>query len=233
MRTILENTDGRSLGLIAGLAIAALFLWDTPLIYPLKILVVFFHELSHGLAAILSGGEIVRIEVIAQEGGLCVTRGGNRFLTLSAGYLGSLLWGGAILLLAARTGLDRWASAALGVGLIGISVVYVRPLLGFGFLFGLTAGGGLLATGRFLSEGINDILLRLIGLTSCLYAVADIKSDILERSYLRSDAAMLSELTGVPTLIWGVLWLLVAVVGAGWFLLRSTALPAMDEEGPG
>jgi hypothetical protein len=233
MRTILENTDRKSLGLIGGLTIAALLLWDTSLIYPLKILVIFFHELSHGLAAILSGGEIVRIEVIAQEGGLCITRGGNRFLILSAGYLGSLLWGGAILLVAARTRLDRWASAVLGVGLIGISVVYVRPVLGFGFLFGLAAGGGLLATGRFLSERINDILLRLIGLTSCLYAVADIKSDILERSYLRSDAAMLSELTGVPTLIWGALWLLVAVVGAGWFLLRSTALPATNEEGPG
>ena len=121
----------------------------------------------------------------------------------------------------------------LGLGLIGFSFVYVRPLLSFRFLFGLAAGGGLLATGRFLSERKNDLLMRLIGLTSCLYAVAGIKSDVLERSYLRSDAAMLSELTGVPTLIWGALWLLVAVVGAGWFLLRSTALPAHDEEGPG
>ncbi len=90
--------------------------------------------------------------MIAQAGGLGVTRGGNRFVTLSAGYLGSLLWGGAILLIAARTHLDRWASAVLGLGLIGISVVYVRPLLSFGFLFGLAAGGGIFVTGRCLSE---------------------------------------------------------------------------------
>ena len=48
----------------------------------LKILVVFFHELSHGLAAIGSGGEIDHIEVVAREGGVCYTRGGSRFRAL-------------------------------------------------------------------------------------------------------------------------------------------------------
>jgi len=66
-------------------------LWQTPLVTPLKILVVYLHELSHGIAAIVTGGEIVKISISPDIGGVIWTRGGSRFLVLSAGYLGSLL----------------------------------------------------------------------------------------------------------------------------------------------
>jgi len=82
------------------LALTALVmaLWTTPVILPLKILVVFFHELSHGLAALLTGGEIVSLSVNPEQGGVTLMRGGSRFAILSAGYVGSLLFGVALLL---------------------------------------------------------------------------------------------------------------------------------------
>ena len=83
--------------------IAIGFLWNTLFVYPLKIFVVFMHEVSHGLAAIATGGRILEIQINPQQGGHALTQGGSRFWTLTAGYLGSLLWGGVILLLAART----------------------------------------------------------------------------------------------------------------------------------
>jgi hypothetical protein len=49
-------------------------------------------------------------------------------------------------------------------------------------------------------------------MTSCLYAVLDIKSDVLDRPHLPSDAAMLAEATGIPTVFWGILWIGVALV---------------------
>jgi hypothetical protein len=201
-------------------------------ILPLKILVVFFHELSHGIMAMLTGGEIVRIEVVAQEGGLCVTRGGNRFLTLSAGYVGSLIWGGLLLVLASRSRLDRTVSATVGMLLMLATLIWVRPLVSFGFLFGLTAGGALLAIGCFLSHALNDFLLKVIGLTSCLYALLDIKIDIIDRPYLKSDAAMLAEEFGLPTVFWGLLWAAIAVGFAVLFLViacrRETVSPVED-----
>lgn len=219
MSKLFDNIDWRIFASLLGLVVVAALFWNTWAVYPLKILVVFFHELSHGLAALLTGGSIVRIEVVAQEGGLCVTRGGNRFIMLSAGYLGSLVWGGVILVLAARTHLDKIISAVLGVMLVLITLLYVRPFGGFGFVFGLLSGAALIAIGVFLSEDINDPLLRLIGLTSCLYAVLDIKSDIIDRPHLRSDAVMLADLTHIPALVWGILWILIAVVAALFFLL--------------
>ena len=164
---------------LIGIFIVIAFLWNTQVVYPLKIFVVFMHEVSHGLAALATGGSIKEIQIVQQEGGHAVTLGGSRFWTLTAGYLGSLVWGGLILILAARTHLGKLISAVIGVGMVLISAFYLRN--SFGFLFGVGFGGGLIIIGRFLPESINGWLLRVIGLTSCLYAILDIKSDILDR----------------------------------------------------
>src|SRR5438067_1285924 len=84
------------------LAVAVYAAWSTPFVFPLKVFVVFLHELSHGLAAIAAGGSIERIELSANEGGLCATRGGWGFVVTSAGYLGSLLFGAALLVAGGR-----------------------------------------------------------------------------------------------------------------------------------
>ena len=206
------------LGLVA-LMVAVGFAWNTWFVYPLKILVVFFHELSHGLMAMATGGAIREIRLAAQEGGLCVTSGGNRFLVLSAGYLGSLVMGGIILLLATRTRHDKLLVWALGALMVAIALLFVRPLISFGFLFCLVIGAALIAAGSRLPEDVNDFILKTVGLTSCLYAVLDISSDILTRPELRSDARMLAEHTHIPTLVWGVVWMGIALAAAVFFLV--------------
>ncbi len=213
--------------------IVIVFLWDTLFVYPLKIFVVFMHEVSHGLAAIVTGGKIVEIQINPQQGGHALTQGGSRFWTLTAGYLGSLLWGGLILLLAARTHFDKAISILIGLGMVAISIGFGEST--FTYLFGIGFGVVLIAIGFFLPETVNDWILRLIGVTSCLYAILDIKSDVLDRSHLRSDARMLSEVTGVSTEVWGVLWILVAIALTLWFLYLAgkpptAAQPASTQE---
>jgi hypothetical protein len=199
--------------------LAVVYLWNTWAVYPLKILVVFFHELSHGLMAVITGGSIKEIRVVAAQGGVCVTAGGNRFLTLSAGYLGSLTLGGIILVLATRTRQDQLIATVIGGLIIIISLLFVRPIISFGILFGLLSGMAMIAAGKYLSEESNEFILKVIGLTSCLYAILDIKSDVLDRPYLLSDARMLAELTYLPTIFWGLLWITIAVIAAVLFLL--------------
>lgn len=222
---------------LIGIFIVIVFLWNTQVVYPLKIFVVFMHEVSHGLAAIATGGSIKEIQIVAQEGGHAITAGGSRFWTLTAGYLGSLMWGGLILILAARTQLGKLISALIGIGMILISVFYLRNT--FGFLFGIGFGGALILVGRFLPESINEWLLRVIGLTSCLYAILDIKSDVLDRSHLRSDARMLHEEVTpyIPTVVWGVLWMAIAIAVTLWVLYiagngreRQEVLDSGDEQ---
>ena len=196
--------------------IAVALLWNTVVMYPLKIFVVFMHEVSHGVAAIATGGEIVSLNVNQHEGGLAKTRGGSQFWILTAGYLGSLLWGGFILLLAAMTHYDKVISVLIGVGMVAISIGFGTGM--FTYLFGIGFGVALILIGFFLPEKVNDWLLRVIGLTSCLYAILDIKSDVLDRSELPSDARMLSEVTPLPTEFWGFLWIIIAIGLTFWFL---------------
>ncbi len=208
--------------------IAIGFLWNTLFVYPLKIFVVFMHEVSHGLAAIATGGRIVEIQINPQQGGHALTQGGSRFWTLTAGYLGSLLWGGIILLLAARTRFDKAISILIGFGMVAISIGFGEST--FTYLFGIGFGVALVAIGFYLPEAVNDWILRIIGVTSCLYAILDIKSDVLDRANLRSDARMLSEVTGIATEIWGVLWIFIAIGLTAWFLYLSGKTPVVEEE---
>lgn len=213
------SIDGRQLAGLAAVLGVVWLLWDSWAVWPLKVLVVLFHELSHALAALATGGSVHGIEVAAGEGGLAITAGGSRFVILTAGYLGSLLWGGVILVLAARFRQDRAMASLLGVVLFAAALVWARPLASFGFLFAAAAGAALVAAGLYLSEGVNDYLLKTIGLTSVLYAVLDIRSDILARPDLAdSDAARLAQLTGLPTLFWGLLWMAIALAAAYGFL---------------
>ncbi len=192
-------------------------LWDTVIIFPLKIFVVLLHEVSHGAAAVATGGTVERILLDVHQGGAAYTRGGNGFIILSAGYLGSLLWGALFILLAFNRRLKpRWILAVVGASVLLLTLFLVRSL--FGFVFGILFAAGLMAGARYLSQGVNRALLLGLGLTSALYAVLDIKSDILDRPHLSSDAAMLAEMTGVPTAVWGFLWIGIALLVCAWLL---------------
>jgi hypothetical protein len=196
------------------------FLWDTPAVYPLKVFVVLLHEVSHAMTALATGGTVERIVLDPNQGGACYCPGGNAFLTLSAGYLGSLAWGGLLISAGQMKRINsRWVTAVVGLLVIGLTLAYVRSA--FGFWFGLAFGAVLLLGALRLTAGVNQMILLTLGLTSCLYAILDIKSDVLDRPELQSDAAMLGDLTGIHTVVWGVLWIAIAVVASAWLFQWS------------
>lgn len=185
--------------------VALWLLWDTPVVAPLKLFVVFLHEISHGIVAVATGGRIDRIVIEANEGGACYCGGGNPFLTLSAGYLGSLLWGLIFLWLATFESRARWTMAFVGAATGAVTLLFMRSA--FGFAFGLGFAMALVLAARKLPAIWNARILSVLGLTSALYAILDIKSDIIDRPGMESDARMLADMTGVPTVVWGVLWI--------------------------
>jgi len=185
-------------------------LWQTPIVLPLKILVVFLHELSHGLAALLTGGQIESLSVNPNQGGLTTTRGGSRFLILTAGYLGSLILGLLVLILALRTHSDRALLGLFGLLMLAIAALNVRDLFAFAFTIG--TGLLMLAAARFLPIAACDLILRVIGLSSLIYVPYDIFDDTIARSSLRSDARMLAEEFGGGTMLWGGIWMILSVV---------------------
>ncbi len=210
----------RELVILAGLVAVAFVFWSSWLLYPVKVFVVLLHELGHGVAAVLTGGEVVRIEISSDLGGVCWSRGGWRLAVLPAGYLGSMLFGGLILVAASRVHEDAWLAAGMGVGVLTLTLALVRTL--FGVLFGLLFGAALLLAAWGLPRPANDLLVKFLGLTSILYAVIDIKEDLIARTVPGSDAYAMSRELFLPPIFWGGLWMLLALAAAAVFLVLAS-----------
>ena len=201
--------------------VALWFLWDTPVVYPLKIFVVLLHEVSHAIAVFVTGGTVDQITLDPYQGGATYYSGGSAVLAMSAGYLGSLLWGGAMFSAAQNSWIRKdWVNGGIGVLVILLTLGFVRS--GFGIAFGVFFGAAMVTASRRIGEIWNRRLLLTLGLTSALYAILDIKSDILDRPELESDAHMLAELTGLgTTTTWGVLWITIAIAFSTWLMMRA------------
>ncbi len=222
MKNRFHSVDLQTLGILVVLFLVAAVFWDTLLIYPIKLFVVVLHEFSHGLAAILTGGRIVKIEVNQLVGGVCWTVGGSRFIVASAGYLGSIFWGGVIFMIAARTKYDNVLGMVIGGFLVALSLLYIRNM--FGFFFTVGFGVLLISVSAFARNAIVDILMRFLGMTSCLYVIIDIKSDLIDRSGIGSDADTIAQLLGFPGLsvLIGILWIVIALAALiGFFWIAS------------
>lgn len=191
-------------------AVALAWFWHSPLLYPLRILVVLFHELGHAVVAMATGGEVLEIGLGSNEGGHCITRGGFHFLILNGGYLGSLVAGLVILALSKGRRATRGLVVSLGMLVLLVTLWLVRPILGFGFAYGLLTGAALMALGAKAPAAVSWWFLRLVGVFSVLYALLDVRDDVFRNAeYVgASDATMLADLTHVPAFLWGGGWIL-------------------------
>ncbi|MCE7990761.1 MAG: M50 family metallopeptidase [Roseivirga sp.] len=192
----------------------AVILWNTIILYPVKIFVVMLHEMSHGLMAELFGGDIIEIQIDHRIGGYCKYTVPNsfigRFMIASAGYLGSLLWGALILILAVKTDKDRYISLGIGIALLLLSWFVIKTGEPFGIIMTVGFGLFMLASFKLLSDTFHDYFLKFIGMVSCIYVVIDIKGDLIDRTGIGSDADSIAEMTGIPSLVVGIIWFFIA-----------------------
>lgn len=209
---------------LLALTVLVFALWQNAAIIPLKIFIVFLHEFSHALATWLTGGAVLELSVSAQQGGFVTAQGGNGFLIASAGYLGSLLLGSMLFVLALRSKIDRFLVGFLGLTMIVLTALYIREPFAIAFCLG--AGVLLMLSARFMAVQLNDLILRVIGLVSMIYVPYDIFSDTLARSYLMSDARILAQNYGGTTIMWGGLWFIISLVFLVFVLKISLKTPS-------
>jgi hypothetical protein len=234
------STD-RALGsLLAAAVVAALLTWG-PAIgvpgmklvgYPFRLLTTLAHELSHGLAAILTGGEFVRFVMFADGSGLALTTGGWRFLVIAAGYLGAAGFAAALIRLGAIPGARRWA-----LGMVGVAAALLSLRYGWGSLWseqwlggllttvsGVLLGGACLAVALKAAQSTVVFAVHLIAFQAGLTSLADLATLIgLSRvggtsCNIATDARSMAALTHLPAIAWAVAWALAAGAILAWAL---------------
>ena len=186
------------------LLVLACFCRNLPIVsIPFNWLESYFHEISHGIAAILTGGEILRIQLFLNGAGLCTSQGGVRFVTSFMGYAGASLWGALIYALASMNQkLTRVISSVI-IGLLLLScVLWTKDLLTLIILITLVLLFSFkltLSDNRFAQKA-----LQLIGLTVLLNAFMS-PFYLLDGRAL-GDGASLAELTFIPEIVWVLIW---------------------------
>lgn len=204
--------------------IMAIFLAKIPVInLPLVWFETFFHELSHILVGLLTGGKVTGLELHWNGDGACFIHGGIDFLTFIAGYLGAPLWGIWLYSIGTTTDPSRamHRTRILQVLLIISTVLWVRDgttFLIIGFLFSISW----LISWR-IEEGLIRQITRFCGLYVMFNAIHSplyIHSDRIQWD----DGVALALITDVPKVAFIILWygfalfLLLLVTYTPWVL---------------
>jgi hypothetical protein len=211
-------------GVILFVVILSFFLWNTFLIYPIKLFVVLTHEISHGLSAIFSGGKLNSLLLTSNLGGESRTIGGNKFIIASAGYLGSLLFGVFLFISGYKEKFRKVFSILLAILLILFAANYLVG--GFGKISALLFASFFILFPIYLPQIANAYFYKILGIISMTYVAIDIKEDLLTNVYRPSDAQFIAELTSISATVWGMLWLFISLVTiiafVRWGLKQST-----------
>lgn len=191
--------------------LSAALLLEIPIIsLPLKWFESYFHEISHGLAAILTGGNIIKIQLFPNGAGLCTTQGGSRFVISFFGYAGAVFWGIIIYYFAAmHQRVAQIFSAIIIVLLLSTIIFWVRDLLSFVIMAVLLA----IILIKFKLQNLRyfQTLLQIIGAAILLNSIKSPWYLIDGRSL--GDGATLANLTAIPEFVWVCIWFALGIVG--------------------
>lgn len=199
----------RWLGL-AALSLVLIGLWQVPwlnfLVYPFRLFGTFVHELSHGLMALLTGGSFLRFQVSADLSGVAQSAGGIRWLIASAGYVGSAVFGGVLLLLHARGVATRSLLLVMGLLLALLATLFLRNA--FGWLAAGALSALLILSALKLPEAGRQLLFDLLALQLVLDGYASLWTvfQLSAHPNVATDAQTMASLTWLPAWSWAVIW---------------------------
>lgn len=193
------------------------------LTYPFLLFATFIHESSHAIATVLTLGHVDSLTVALDGSGLTMSRGGASILVSSAGYVGTALFGGLLLVLSkdsSRTKIVLMGCAVLAATVTAAFVghtsnIVVLPVLALIVLFvaiSMRKGWRLLIPAVALLAGLLFYLAVTASLFSwavgllipiVLLAVARFSSDKVAHFFLTflSVQCLLNSVEALRTLV--------------------------------
>jgi hypothetical protein len=178
--------------------------------------------------ALSPGGLVSHIEVHANGNGETYTFGGNNLLISSMGYIGASLVGAAMIAFAHTPKAARGALISLSAILAIIVLLWVRrdP---FGIVSGAVWIVGLWVMAKHLDDNKQLFAAQFLGVQQCLNSIQSLR--ISGFGVEQSDAGNMQQITGVPAIVWAVLWCGVSLTAMAYALKFSWRPPGLPEQG--
>jgi len=233
MSTSLAGQDRTErVALLLGIALVSILLWQTRLgsllLYPSTILATWFHEMGHGLAAMLTGRGFERLLIFADGSGVAESLGpahGYRStdaLIAASGPLGPAIAGAALIIASRSPAATQGALAALGVALVLSTLIWVRSPTGWLVLPALgiaIAGLALRGSGPW-----QRFAIQLLGVQAAISAWQQFDylfspGGNVGGQLQRSDTGAIADVLLLPYWFWGAL-ISGAILALLWWSFR-------------
>ena len=214
-------------------AVLSIALWFLPfaevLSYPFRIFVTFIDDGGHAVAALVTGNSVQSLSVAMNASGETYTTQGGRFsqmLVSSAGYLGAMTFGALLLVLIRRAVAARIVLFGSSLLILTLTIVFglFTPIMAgswgslsgipFTFFAGIALAVGLFMVARFASLRVATFVLSMLAVQCVLNALLDLKTVFFLSSpfapAVATDAANMASATGIPAVIWTIVWIVIA-----------------------
>jgi hypothetical protein len=219
MPSIPSRQDRRQrVALLLGIALASILLWQSALgsllLYPFTILATWFHEMGHGLAAMLAGRGFERLLIFADGSGVAQSLrpadgyGVTDALVAASGPLGPAMAGAALIVASRSPTATRNALAVLGAALILSTLAWVRSSTGWLILPAL--GLAILALALRGSQPWRSFIIQLLGVQAAISAWQQFDylfspGGTVGGERIRSDTGAIADVLLLPYWFWGAL----------------------------
>ena len=233
MSSSLAGQDRKQrVGLLLGIAFASIMAWQTTLgsllLYPFTILATWFHEMGHGIAAMLAGRGFERLLIFADGSGVAESlrpADGYRLadaLVAASGPLGPAVAGAALIVASRSPAATRNALAVLGAALVLSTLIWVRSPIGWLVLPAL--GIAIAALALRGSQPWRSFVIQLLGVQAAISAWRQFDylfspGGTVGGQPIRSDTGAIADVLFLPYWFWGAL-ISAAIVALLWFSFR-------------
>ena len=200
--------------LLIGTALFTGILWQSPtgkiIIYPLTLLSTWYHEMAHGIMAVLLGANFKKLEIFANGNGLAryEYRGSlflgpiGKVLVSAAGPMGPPIIGAGFILASRSLQTSQQSLIILGSFMLVSVMIWVRTWIGI--LVISLLGLIILGIGLEASPEIQIFTTQFFGVQACISTLRDFNY-VFSYCGGRSDTARIVEVLLLPHWFWGIL----------------------------
>jgi len=210
----LISNDRTGLLFLIVIACGTGILWQIPsgkiIIYPLTLLSTWYHEMAHGLMAVLLGANFKKLEIFSNGSGLAryEYRGSlflgsiGNVLVSAAGPMGPPIIGAGFILASRSWQTSQQLLIILGSFMLISVLIWVRT--GIGIILITLLGLIILGIGLEASPEIKVFAIQFLGVQACISTFRDF--NYVFRYYNGySDTAKIAKILILPHWFWGIL----------------------------